>query len=294
MKNKKEFNFFKFLLFVILVLYALSMITLIVWAFITSFKTNRDFLIEKNFFGLPKSWEFKNYSDVFNKLSVRVNRNGKPMSINVLGLITYTFMYAGVCCFLTALAPLLIAYGCTKFNYKFNRIMTSVALFAMALPVVGAQTSMVSVLHALNLYDTFFGMYCQKFTYGTMYLFVYIGIFGAVSKSYAEAAEIDGASELQIMLKIMFPLVTNVFFTVVIIHFIAYWNDYNTALLYLPSYPTLAYGIYNLVYVNTTPDLNVTPKKMAGCMILAIPIIILFIIFRNKLMSNLSTGGVKE
>lgn len=294
MRIKEKFNIFKLLLCLVLIVYAFSMIALLVWALITSFKENRDFLIEKNFFGLPKTWLPQNYTDVWNKLSVPVNLNGVPSKVNVLGLIVYTLLYALGSSLLTAIAPLLIAYACSKFNYKFNKVLTSVALFSMALPVVGAQTSMVDVLTKLNLYNTFLGMYCQKFIYASLYLFIYIGIFKSLSKSYYEAAEIDGANEFQIMLKVMFPLVKNVFFTVVLLYFITYWNDYNTAMLYLPSYPTLAYGIYNLVYVNTTPDLNVIPKKMAGCITLAGPIIVLFIIFKDKMMSNLSTGGVKE
>ena len=170
----------------------------------------------------------------------------------------------------------------------------NVMLIVIALPVIGSETSMLAVLHDMGLYDSFFGVFSVKFSYANLYFLIFISTLKSVSNSYTEAAYIDGANEMQILLKIIVPLIKNVFFTVMLIYFIMYWNDTNTVLVYLPGYPTFAYGVWYNVFVSTTPDMNKTTLKMTAAMFLIIPMIVVFMIFRKKLMTNLSTGGVKE
>lgn len=293
MKAKKFNSVAKIILFAFLVIYSISILYLLCWGIFTSLKTNREFLIDQNFFGLPKNLAFENYKAVFDNFYVRVNRDGKMMEIRMLKQLLYTLIYAGGGSFLSAVAPLLVAYACSRFNYKTNTVLTTTVLLSMIIPIVGAQSSMVSVLHNLNFYDTLHGAVIMKFNFANIYFLIFIGVLGGVSKSFTEAAVIDGANEAQIALKINFPLVRNVFFTVMLIFFIEYWNDYNMPLLYMPSHPTLAYGVWFLAN-NTNGELNVTPRKMSGCMMIVVPIVILFVCFQDKLMSNLSVGGVKE
>ena len=82
--------------------------------------------------------------------------------------------------------------------------------------------------------------------------------------------------------------------TIMLIQFISHWNDYNVPLLYLPTKPTLAYGVFHMVIINSSGPLSKVPIKVAGCMVLAIPILIIFIILKDKLMGNISLGGLKE
>jgi ABC-type glycerol-3-phosphate transport system permease component len=91
----------------------------------------------------------------------------------------------------------------------------------------------------------------------------------------------------------MLPLVANVFSTIMLINFIGLWNDYQTPLLFLPSHPTLAYGIYELSN-SYLQGLNNVPMRMAGCIVMVLPILALFLAFKNKLMNNVSMGGIKE
>ena len=293
LKKKRKFMLSEIVLCVILFVYAAFMLYLLYWGLLTSLKSNDDFLIEQNFFGLPTEWAFENYEAVFNRLYVRVTRDGLGMQIGMVYQILYTVLYAVGGALLSSLAPFLVAYACTRFHYRFNGVLSTMVLIVMIVPIVGSSTSMLSLLNQLKIYDTFLGVYCEKFIFTSIYFLIYRGILKGLSTSFSEAATIDGANEFQIMTIINFPLVINEFLTVMLIYFIQYWNDYQTPLLYLPSHPTLAYGVYFLTN-QTTGDLNITPRKMAGCMVLAVPILILFIAFKDKLMGNLSMGGVKE
>ena len=94
------------------------------------------------------------------------------------------------------------------------------------------------------------------------------------------------------MLRIIFPIATGTITTVILLNFIAYWNDYQIPMIYWESRPVVAYGMYYFVRV-TTGQMGATPVKLAAMIIVAIPIIVLFLIFNKKVMTNMSIGGVK-
>ena len=164
----------------------------------------------------------------------------------------------------------------------------------MALPIIGSGTSLLDLLHNLGVHDSFLGLYMKAFNFANMYFLIYLAAFNSVPSSFSEAAYLDGASELQVLIKIQLPLVSKMFLTIALLGFINCWNDYSTPLLYTPSHPTFAYGIWYNVLVATTPDMNMTTLKMTSAMILVVPVLTLFIIFKKRLMTNLSVGGEKE
>lgn len=113
-----------------------------------------------------------------------------------------------------------------------------------------------------------------------------------MSWSYAEAAEIDGANDWQIYFKVMFPQALTMVGSLFLMLWIAEWNSYGTALIYLSKLPTLAVGIYlfnvDMMY-SSRPDI-----LYAACTISILPPLIIFIFCNNALMSNVSLGGIKE
>ena len=88
------------------------------------------------------------------------------------------------------------------------------------------------------------------------------------------------------------------FFTVFLLQFIQTWNDYQTPLLYYPNHPTLAYAVFRMTNNTGGADKGMEyqgiPQRVAGCMVLAIPIFVIFVAFNKLLMGNLTTGGLKE
>jgi len=87
-------------------------------------------------------------------------------------------------------------------------------------------------------------------------------------------------------------MVKNIFIALFMLDFIASWNDYSVSLVYLPSYPMVAYGLY--VYnMDTGNASSGVPLKLAGSALVILPTLTIFIVFRNKIVSNLSIGGLK-
>ena len=133
----------------------------------------------------------------------------------------------------------------------------------------------------------------MKMTCLGMYFLVFHATFKSLPDDFAEAAYLDGASELRVMVNIYLPLAKFTFFTILLLNFITFWNDYQVPLIYIPSYPTVAYGIFTYSNSNLTDNSNV-PSQITGSIIMIVPILILFLVFHKRLIGNVSMGGIKE
>jgi ABC-type glycerol-3-phosphate transport system permease component len=162
----------------------------------------------------------------------------------------------------------------------------------MIFPVVGSLPSEMQIARSLGLYDSYLGNFFLKASFWGLYYLVFFEMFKGVPRDFQEAAQIDGASNLNIMLRIMYPLIRGTFFTVMLIYFITYWNDYQTPLLYLPSKPTIALGLYIFTF-STLNELAGEPIKLGASIIVFIPIFVLFALFQKRLIGNISMGGIK-
>lgn len=294
---------------IFLTIYALALLFLLGWGLLTSLKSRTDFLFAENILGLPnlkyskdEVWRLANYrlilenfdftkKVVFYSGDTLITHESKS---NFFTLILNTFLYAGIGSLIAAFVPAVVAYTCVKYKFRFSKILYAVVLFVYIVPVVGNYPSTITVLRNLRLYDTFGGNYIQKFSFTGMYFFVYWAFYESLSDTYAEAAEMDGASQFRILISIILPLSIKIISSVWLILFVQQWNDYQTPMLYLPTKPTLAYGVYYMTQINHSGKLTQTPTKIAGCMLLALPILAVFIFLKDKLMGNVSMGGVKE
>lgn len=101
----------------------------------------------------------------------------------------------------------------------------------------------------------------------------------------------DGATHFGVFVKVMLPQALPIMSTLVITSAIGAWNDYNTMLLYMPDYPTIASGLFNVSRI--LPRSGNTPAYYAALVISVVPILILFLCFSDAIMKNFSVGGLK-
>lgn len=285
-----KFTWFEWVSFVILCLYALSMVFVLFWGIMNSFKSRSDFN-DGNIMGLPTPFTFDSYKTVLREFYVQVLQNGNLVEVTPFGMIINSILYALIGALLNAGVPLLVAYVAQKFNCWYSKLLTTIVVVTLAIPVVGTDPAKIQILNAMNLYDTMVGSWILKFSFLGMYYLVFLSVFEGLSKEYYEAAYLDGAGEWRVLFSIILPMVRNVFMTVVLLRFIYYWNDYEIPLLYLPNQPVLARGVYEL---SISTELNAVPQRLAGCMVLLIPIMVLYLLFSKQLFVNISLGGLKE
>lgn len=280
---------FALIFYIIMIVYVLSMVLPCIWMIITTFKDRLDFRFNR--FGLPDPWVFENYGNVFSKMYITVTTNGLE-KIYVPQLMFNGLIYS-VCVNLGALCmQILVAYGCTKYRSLAGTILHTFAIVTMILPLVGTMGASLLLHKRLGTYDNFPGMVFAYSGWGGSTFLLFCGTFKGVSDDYREAAFIDGAGHFRVLITIMIPMIRTAIVALFILGFIGSWNDYMTPMVYLPSMPTIAYGLFS--FRNSSDSLVAAiPMQITGCVIVMIPIMIIFILFRNKIMGNLALGGLK-
>ncbi len=201
-------------------------------------------------------------------------------------------------CFAGTVLPMLmcaiVGYTCAKYRYKFSGFVYSLVVFTMVLPVVGTQPVTITLLQRIRFFDNAIGFLIWNCNFASMYFMIFFSFYQGLSDSYFEAAEIDGASQLRMLVMIAIPLAKTMFSATFVVHFIDTWTNYTTVMVYLPSYPTIAYGVHYNTVVVAEPAMQVETVRLAALMLMALPSLIFFTVFRKQLMGNISIGGIKE
>ncbi len=292
-KIKSKISVFGIIVFVLLTVYVICLVAPLFWAFCASLRDPFYYSRAGELWWTKgESLYFDNYatlSDVF-KIEVTMVGVGR-VSISMWEMYGYSILYSVGCSLAATIVPCVTAYTCSKFPCKLSKVVVTTVIVCMSLPIVGSLPSEIKVAKFIGIYDTWFGMWIMKANFLGLYFLVFYAAFSSVSNTYSEAAKIDGAGNFKIFLEIILPLVRNTFFTVLLIKFIEFWNDYQNPLIYMDSYPTIAIGLYDL-FTSTSKRVE-NPQRMAGAMTVLFPILIVFIIFQKKLLGDLTIGGVK-
>lgn len=304
------------IILVLLISYTALMFGLFLMGINISLKQPTDVTVHNNIFGLPNMelWAkdknypnniFGNYLYALENLKIEKNNTyiiglfvkeqvNAPIKGDVLSCTAYTLLYAGGCACFATFMPMFMGYLCAMYKNKASSFIYALVLFVIATPIVGTMPATVDLMRSLRLYDSFLGEWIRRSTFTNMYFLIFFAYFKGLSSGYAEAAEIDGASQLSVMFRIYIPLAANIFFTVFLILFVNFWNDYTTPMMFIPSKPTLSYAIYYKTTLDSGSSFNRDTRRIAALMLFAIPIIVIFSIFNKQLMTNLTMGGMKE
>ena len=277
-------------------------------AFLTA-TVNKRFLkdtIEYNLLEHAKAIKFGNFVAVFKHLRIeeeigyftffsdKAVRIATPANgVGIWGLIGNTLFYSVICSVAQIFVSYSTAYLTAKYRFKFSTIVYSWAVVIMGIPIIGSQTSMITTLQNFGLYSTYLGMIFMSASYAGMYYLVFVAFFEGLPDSYVEAAEVDGSSQFATFIRVIIPLGIKTILTVSLIMAVGRWNDYTMSFLYMPTIPTLAYSIYNVVHEGNAFFPGQVTAQLAGCLITITPLLILFVFAKDKLMGNVSAGGLK-
>ena len=277
-------------IWVLMFIYSLSLLALYIWVLYSSFKIRMDF--NENVFGFPKTFTFDNYINAISNFKVEIFRDGKLVSVYLEELLLNSFLYILGCALAATIAPAIVAYATSRFNFRFNVVLDGIVIVTMVLPIIGQDAALIQMTKTLGIYDTMIGMYFMKFMFLGFNYLLFKSSFRGVDKAYAESAQLDGASELRVMLSINFPMITNIFVIVFTIQLMGFWADWTTPLIYMPHSPTVAYALYELQFTSD-PLLTFKPLQFAACILASIPTLVIFLAFRDKSMGGVAFGGLK-
>lgn len=287
-KMSRKMDAFEIVLYVIVTIYCLSMIYALLFGLINSLKDATDYEWN-NPFGLPSKefgWHFDNYAKVLTEFKVFTLGGNEVYLMQMFFNSLFYAVFMSLFCMAT---QIITAYAIAKYDFRFKSVLYGVAVVVMLLPIIGSLASEVQMAEAFNFRNNLIGVCIMKCKYPGLYFLVFYATFKGLSWTYAEAAQIDGAGHFKIFIEIMLPLIRSTVFAVFILLFIEYWNDYYTPMVFLPESPTMSYGLF----LFQTDNKASTPVQLASCLMACLPILVVFVAFKDKIMSNVTMGGIK-
>lgn len=277
----------------LLFLWCFLLLFVMAWTLLTSLKTQMDFIFDP--VGFPTSWNFSNYMTALRNLQATVRTaSGGTRTVYFWEMLKNSLLYAIGSPFFAVTTAAVASYVVSKYGKTFKLVggLFALVIFCTYVPLSPSLASNIKLLHDLNMYDSMVGMWIwSSGAFGSMFL-IYYATFKGVSWTYAEAAFMDGASHFRVFVQLMLPMTKTVFGALFITSFIGIWNDYMSPIMYLPSYPTISYAAWQIQYSVVT-EFAIVPIQLAGLVIVILPILILFIVFKDKLMGALTMGGLK-
>lgn len=289
-KNRKyiKMDAFTIVLYALVTIYCLSMLYVLFFGLVNSLKDATDYEWN-NPFAFPNSefgWKFGNYAKVFNDFNV-FTVGGKQVYLPSMFL--NSLLYAGLMSLFCMATQVITAYAVAKYDFKGKRLIYGVAIVVMLLPIIGSLASEVQIANFFGFRNNLIGVCIMKCKYPGIYFLVFYATFKSLPWTFAEAAQIDGAGHFRTFIQIMLPLIRSTLFAVFILLFIEHWNDYYTPMVFLPEKPTMSYGLF----IFQTDNKASTPIQLAACILACVPILIVFAAFKDKIMSNVTMGGIK-
>ena len=267
------------LTYVLLTFWALVVLFPFYWMILTSLKSYGAYNSEytPRFFTLSPT--LQNYADAF---------TAAPLGRYLVNTLIFTVITTAAMLIVITLA----AYAFARFEFRGKNIVFTLFLSLMMIPnELVVITNFVTITN-LDLRNTFLGLILPSIT-SVFYIYLLRENFAQVPDSLYYAAKVDGTSDLQYLFKVMIPICRPTLITVTILKIIECWNSYVWPRLITDdkAYFLVSNGIQE-IRENGFGRENV-PAMMAAVVVISVPLILLFLIFRKKVMAGVARGGTK-
>ena len=173
-------------------------------------------------------------------------------------------------------------------RYLWNTLFFTVVTTAIMLVVITNFTTITN----LDLRNTFTGLILPSVT-SVFYIYLLRENFAQIPDELYYAAKVDGTSDLRYLRKVMVPICKPTLITIVILKVIECWNSYVWPRLITddPDYYLVSNGIQE-IRENGFGRENI-PAMMAAVVVISVPLVVLFLVFRKKVMAGVARGGTK-
>ena len=293
--NKRKLGLFESVVMVLLILYGVAVVGLLLWGFIASFRNDQ--AVVQRPWALFQDLTLDNYADVFNNFKTFKYVDGGTQTVYFEEMFLNSLLYAGGGALMQTLCTAIVAYLTAKYDNTCSKIVHYTVIVTLTLPIVGNLASMLQVTKALNLFDSIVGSWIMKFGFNNIYYLIFYAFFKKISWEFAESAFLDGGSHYTVFFRIMLPLAMPLMATVFLLNFIQYWNDFETPYMFLPNHTTAGIMLYMSIIGGggswAGEGVIALTSQLAAAFLVFLPIFVLFLVFRNKIMGNLSEGGIK-
>lgn len=277
MFRKKKLTVSKVLVYLFLIITAVSTIYPVIFMILSSFKDKIDYL--KNMFGIPTVWRLNNYKAIFNSFDIK-QMLFNSFYVTIVGVV--------VSLAVTSMA----AFSLTKLKYRGRNGIFRLFMFVLMVPGQALMMPIYVIMSKMGLVNTRLSV-----------ILVYVATSLAFSAyllcqncrdipdEMIEAARIDGAGYPRVYARIIVPMLRPTMATLAILNFLSYWNEivYSRLLLQKTNLHTMTLGLLTL---NGKYGTNM-PLLMSGLIINVIPALLVFIVFNKYLSKGIAMGSGK-
>ena len=265
--------------YILLSLWALIVLFPFYWMVLTSVKSYSAYSSEyiPRFFTLSPT--FQNYVDAFTSV---------PLARYFLNTLIFTLATTA----LMLIVIILAAFAFSRLNFRGKNLVFAAFLSLMMIPnELVIITNFITITN-FNLRNTFAGLILPSVT-SVFYIYLLRENFAQIPDQLYYAAKVDGTSDLKYLLKVMVPICRPTLITITILKVIECWNSYVWPRLITDDemYFLVSNGIQTIRESGFGRE-NI-PAMMAAVVVISVPLIVLFLIFRNKVMEGVSRGGTK-
>ncbi|MCM1467441.1 MAG: carbohydrate ABC transporter permease [Alistipes sp.] len=290
MKNQPDYNtiqkqagrrgmIFKILVYTLLSVWAVVVLFPFYWMILTSVKSYGSYNAEytPSFFTLSPT--VQNYIDAFTTVSL-----GRYL----LNTLIFTVITTGIMMVVITLA----AFAFARLEFRGKNLVFTLFLSLMMIPnELVVITNFVTVTN-WGMRNTFLGLILPSVT-SVFYIYLLKENFSQIPDELYYAAKVDGTSDLRYLRRVMIPICKPTIITIIILKVIECWNSYVWPRLITDdsAYYLVSNGIQE-IRENGFGRENI-PAMMAAVVVISVPLVILFLIFRKKIMAGVSRGGMK-
>ena len=208
------------------------------------------------------------------------------------GYLLNTLIFSVITTAIMVVVSTLAAYAFARLEFRGKNLLFGLFLSMMMIPSeLVVITNFVTITN-LDLRNSFPGLILPSIT-SVFYIYLLKENFEQVPEELYKAARVDGTSDLKYLWKVMIPICRPTIVTVTILKLIEYWNSYVWPRLVTDdqAYFLVSNGIQQIREEGFGRE-NI-PAMMAAVVVISVPLILLFLAFRNKIMEGASRGGLK-
>ncbi|PRB65615.1 carbohydrate ABC transporter permease [Microbacterium sp. MYb45] len=231
---------------------------------------------------LPQNLTFDNF--------VEINE-----SVNLFGSLLNSLIFTAGVVGCTLVFGLLVGYALAVLSFRGRGLVFALVLLVQAIPFQLLMIPLyVMVVRYFGLADNFIGM-ILPFAINSVAVLIFRQYFLQIPRDVFDAARIDGASELRILLLIAVPLVRPAVLTAMLVTFIGPWNEFLWPFLVTKdaTKQTLAVSLANFSQTNGSFLENPMGAVLAGACVLAVPVVVLFLMFQRHFTSANLGSAIK-
>lgn len=265
--------------YIVLILWVLLTVVMIGWIFAASLHTPKE-INQGIVFSFPTGLHWDNYATAWAAQNVSV-------------FFLNSLLYASVSCVAIILISAPAAYVLSRYTFLGNKTFKTGLVIAMSIPtimIILPLFNLTSQLHVNGRLTLFVLYICMNIPFTVTFL---LNFFGTLSKTYEEAAAVDGCPPMKTFWKIMLPLAQPGIVTVSIFNFLAVWNEYFMSLIFASEDSMKSVGVGLVTLINAMKYNGEQGALFAAVIIVFLPTFLLYIFLSEKIIAGVTGGGIK-